>query len=504
MKITNKNTLTVKFNNPLKSLVLIIVLLTITIFASAVVIYGGAKFTVMFAGALVGFFLLFLPPQWLLCMLIVYAFLILGPLNSLLGIDTHWIPYFLAIGILFQVILYQISNKKEINKTQQNIPTYLWSFMAFSLIAIFSTTSNWPNTYLLINSLRSYFVLWSIYFVFVSYSEFTPHFFRNLWIFFVAAGFLQFPIVVYQRLFVASSRSDSAFWDSVIGTYPGTNISGDSGGMAFFLISIAAIAASLWRFGKLKGKHALLIILFLISPLLFAEVKISYFLIPIMAALIFRAQIKKNPFKYILVMFIAFTLIFGVFLSGKYFNYGESGLGKSFDIEREYAAIFAFSLDKDAYDGSSNMGRMTLINFWWEKNNTEPFRLTLGHGLGSSGFSNTYNKSGSEGWKYRPLHISHTAAAALLWETGILGLLAYICIHIFSAIRAAKLSKNVAIPAFHRAMLFAISVIIISKIIYIPYQNNSSTTQVFFFLLLGMVGFWDKKLNVDNRNAPRN
>ncbi len=290
---------------------------------------------------------------------------------------------------------------------------------------------------------------------------------------------------------------DNTYWDSVIGTFPGDKIAGDSGGMAFFLIATAVMAVSIWRYGQLNGKLTLLILCLLISPIFFGEIKISYLLIPTMAALIFRAELKRNPLKFITGMLFAFIFIFSVFFAGKYFNSKADEINKPFDFDKEYQAVFGFSLEKSGYDGNI-MGRFTLINFWWEKNKNEPLRLSLGYGLGSSALNDSYSISGSEGWKYRPVNIAHTLAAALLWDTGIFGLFAYIAIHIFGAMRAAKLARVVAIPPFHQAMLFAASAIIIAKIMLIPYQVSSATTHTFFFLLLGMVGFWDKHIRLKN------
>ena len=483
-------------NQPLKVLAIAVLFLIITVFSTAVIIIGSAKYTFMLAGGLIGLFFFVMPPQWLLSVLMLYAFLILGPISSLAGIDTNWIPYLMGLGLLFQAILYQISQKKkDVNHTKDKIPAYLWSLLIFITIAIFATATGLPNSYTLQISIRNLFFFWGVYFILISYSNFSPNFFRILWLFFLAMGILQLPMVIYQRLILSSVRTDSTYWDSVIGTFPGDKLAGDSGGMAFFLIATATMAVSIWRHGQLNGKFTLLIIGLLIAPIFFGEIKVSYLLMPIMAALIFREELKKNPLKFITGMLIAIILIIGVYLAGKHFNSKTDELNKPFDLNQEYQAVFGYSLDKDNWDGNV-MGRFTLLNFWWDKNKNEPLRLTLGYGLGSGNLNNAFSNSGSEGWKYRPVSIANTLAASLLWDSGIFGLLAYTAIHIFGAMRAAKLAKNIEIPPFHQAMLFAASAIIIAKITLIPYQVSSATTQAFFFLLLGMVGYWDKQMRL--------
>ena len=495
MKLINNTGQKFSLNKVFNILGLTILLLILAIITSAVIIIGGPKYTFMLAGGLFGLFFFVMPPQSFLSMLIVYVFLILGPLNSFAGIDTNWIPYLMGIGILFQALLYKLIEKnKNVNQSKGKIPLYLWCLLIFTSIAIFATATGIPNRYTLLTALRGWFFLWGVYFIFTSYSNFTSNFFKKLWLFFLAVGFLQLPMAIYQRLFLSSTRSHDAYWDSVIGTFPGDKVSGDSGGMAFFLIATSAMAVCIWRYGQLSGKLTLLIVIFLIAPILFGEIKISYFLIPMMTALIFRAELKRNPLKFIAGMLFAGVFIVSVFFAGIYFNSKNEDLNKTYDSERIYKSIFGYSFDKDAYDGSNNMGRFTLIKFWWDENKDEPLRLTLGYGLGSASLNNSFSISGSEGWKHRPFYIAHTNVAALLWETGIFGLFAYVAIHIFGALHAARLSKVAAIPPFHQAMLYAASIIILSKIILIPYQSITPPTQIYFLLLLGMIGFWDKQI----------
>ncbi len=160
----------------------------------------------MLAGGLIGLFFFVMPPQWFLSMLIVYAFLILGPLNSLAGIETNWIPYLMGLGLFFQALFYQLSRKKNVTQTKEKIPAYLWSLLIFTAIAIYVTATGLPNRYTLLTSLRGLFFCWGVYFILISYSNFSPKFFRNLWLFFLAIGILQLPMVIYQRLIVSSGQ----------------------------------------------------------------------------------------------------------------------------------------------------------------------------------------------------------------------------------------------------------------------------------------------------------
>jgi hypothetical protein len=495
MKFSNKFSLITGEQSLLKIIGLGFLMLLTALFSSAVIIVGGPKYTLMLVGGVVGLLFLVMPPQWLLSMLIVFVYLIYGPLNYFASIDTTWVPYLIGLGLLFMAFLGRMGTKNAVNEGNYQsgkISSYIWCLLIFLIIAIFSTASGLPNRYTLLISIRGLFLAWGVYFI-LSLSSFKPQYFRNVWLFLMTAGILQLPMALYQRLVVVPTRTDFALWDSVIGTFPGNKILGDSGGMAFFLLSVSTIAVSLWRYSQLSGQRTLLLICLFLAPILLAEVKVSYLLIPVMTILIFRSEFKHKPIKFISGLIMACLFVVSIFFAGKYLNTPADG-SHEIDMAKDFKAIFSYSTSIDAYAGVE-MGRFKLLDFWWENNKENPLRLILGHGLGSTSLGESFYLSGSEAWKYRPANIAHTAAASLLWETGILGLLAYIAIHIFGAIHAGQLAKVAIIPPFHQAMLNSANVIILSKILLIPYQLGSATTQVFFLLLLGMVAFWDKQIS---------
>lgn len=498
MKFSTNSSQKTVMNNSLKIIGLIFFIFLAALFSTAVIIIGGPKYTLMLAGGFIGLFFLVMPPQWLLSMLIVYVFLIFGPLNYFTNIDSTWVPYLMGLGLLFLAFLYRLGGKNAVNEgdfPKGKIPSYIWGLLILISIAIFATATGSPNRYTLLITIRGLFFSWGVYFILYVF-PFKPQFFRNVWLFLITTGLLQLPMAIYQRLVVASVRTDFAPWDAVIGTFPGNKVIGDSGGMAFFLLAVATMAVSLWRHSQLSGRLTLLLVCLFISPILLAEVKITYLLIPIMATLVFRSEFKRKPIYFMGGIMVACLFVVSVFFAGKYFNSSAGSSSQPLDLDKEIKGIFSYSIDTDAYAGNELMGRTTLLDFWWKKNKDEPLRLILGHGLGSSGLNESFLISGSEGWKYRPVNIAHTAAASLLWETGILGLLAYIAIHIFGALRAGQLARNAAIPPFHQALLYSASVIIGTKIVLIPYQAGSATTQIFFLLLLGMVAFWDKQIRL--------
>lgn len=496
MEFITKSSQKTVANNFLKIFGLVLFMLLAALFSAAVIIIGGPKYTLMLGGGFVCLLFFVLPPQWLLSALIAYVYLIYGPLNYFTSIDTTWVPYLMGLGLLFMAFILRITGKNTVNNSnyqKRKPPLYIWSLLILYSVAIFSTATGFPSAFPLLISIRGMLFIWGVYFI-LSDSSFKPAYFRNVWLFLTMVGLLQIPMAIYQRVAVVSTRTDTAVWDSVIGTFMGTETAGDSGGMAFFLLAIITMAVSLWRHSQLSSQRTLLLICLLILPILLAEVKIVYLLIPIMTFLIFRSEFKLNPIKFIGGILLACVLVISVFVAGKYFNHSQDSLSHGINWEAEYVDTFAFSTNLDVYNKGGEMGRMTGLAFWWRKNKDEPLRLILGHGLGST-YTDGHN-FGSEARKFRPLIFGNTIAAVMLWDSGILGLLAYVGILFFGALRASQLAKLKTTPPFHQAMLFSASIIIWSSLLLLPYNNGSVTTQVFLVLLLGMVEFWNKQIRI--------
>ena len=480
----------------------VILLLLASLLSSYIIIFGGVKFTLYFASAVVGFIFLFSQPSLLLYLLILYVFLILGPLNQIANIDSSWAPYLMCLELLFMSLIGSISGKESLGRNQLNkkIPKYIWGFLFLILLSIFSTISGNPNSYTLLISIRNTFFIWGIYFIFTT-ANINRSLFRNCWHIFILIGFIQLPMALYQRLVIASARFDEAPWDSVMGTFPGTEKSGDSGGMAFFLLALIAITLSLWRHAQISGKRTIMYSCILFSPILLAEVKVVYLLIPIMTILVFRTEIKTNPLIFIVGIISAFMIMGGVFLAGKHFNSpNEIKLNQPFDIQKEYDEILGFSTKSDVMNRKTGeMGRFSALNFWWVNNKNEPVRCLLGYGLGSAS-SDGISNFGSVAKKYRPYVIGNTTASSTLWETGLIGLFVYAAIFFYVAQRASQLSKINEIPIFSRALLFSSSVIIWTRIFLLPYNVPSATSQVFIFFLFGTVAYWNKQVNIIEKN----
>jgi hypothetical protein len=472
-------------------------------FSGILVVFGGTKYTLMFGAMIVGIVLMAFPARWLLILLIVFVFLIFGPLMYFFSMDTTWAPYLLSLEILFLAFVGLLDNKKiKLSDTYKSkkIPAFLWSSIFFIIVAIFSTVFGKPTSYTLLIGVRSYLFIWGVYLILVS-KFIDQNFFRQIWTIFLVIAFVQIPITIYQRFVVAAHRAsihDRAYWDAVIGTFWGLKDGGgDSGGMAFFLLSVITIGISLWKFSQLSGLRVLLMVFLFFTPIMLGEIKIVYVLIPIMAILIFRSDFKHKPIIFFGGVFIACSIVVSVFLFGNLINTSSANLTTDKTWDQKFDAVIGFSTRLDIFSPDGvEVGRMTALKFWWDKNKDDPSRVMLGYGIGSTS-SDGRGDRGVIARRYRGLRFGNSVAAVLLWDVGIIGLISFIFIFIFGGLRAGQLAKLESIPSFHRAFLHAASVIIYSSIVFIPYSTSlisNPTSQVLFFLMIGLVGFWNNKV----------
>ena len=470
-------------------------------FVSAlVIVLGGVKYTLFLAGLLGSFFLMFVPPQWLVFVLMFYAFLVMGPVQYFSSLDTQWVPYLmgvvLSVRALFEIAL-RGGKKDPGERRPRAIPPYTWALLAFVSVALVSTALGTSSMYLLLLSARNLFFMWGVFFV-LAMAMVGPSFFRSAWRALIVIGLIQLPMTFYQRFFVAAKRLDFASWDAVVGTFVGNKDGGgDSGGMAFFVLAIATVVIALWQRSQLSGRVVLVLLPVLFAPIMLAEVKIVYVLIPVMAVAVFRSTISRRPVTFVMAMMLTGTLLAGVYTADKTLNVIKSAPSQELTLERRLDLILGFSTGADIYLGGGEMGRMTALVFWWSRHRDDMLHLVVGHGLSSSVTANRL-ELGSEGRKYSPLQFANSTAALLLWDTGIVGLAAFILILGFSAVSAARLARVPAIPAYEGALLYAASVIIGSMILLLPYNvsltGGSPATQFLLMLMLGLVAYWNTRV----------
>jgi hypothetical protein len=144
--------------------------------------------------------------------------------------------------------------------------------------------------------------------------------------------------------------------------------------------------------------------------------------------------------------------------------------------------------------GSLALNRTTALTFWVREAHRYPLsQILLGHGLSSSkeGDGKLLDTSTNLASKvYSGMGIGLTTASALLWDLGILGLLAALSLPLAGYVAAGRLVEQNAASPFHAGLFEGLQAACV--LVALSFFHKNSLTfhlgyQVFFGLLFGLL-----------------
>jgi hypothetical protein len=377
------------------------------------------------------------------------------------------------------------------------MPAFMWIFVAFYFFLAFSTFSTEPMFGELATGWRNYLAYWPVA-VLVAAGAVAQKNLVWIWKFLLFAGFLQFPVVIYQHFFVASKSTWSSSWDAVVGTFPGNaEASGASHAMGLFVLSSLVLAGALWRERKLPLWVFFALGACTVTTLALAEVKGVVLLIPVAFGLLYVRELLRRPFLVVFSLFLGIASIFVIFKAYDAFYYQGNfrpAAAPSSPIEAIQNQMDETKTSQRGYE----LSRAGLISDWWARNMVrgDAFQAAFGYGLGATQF----NARLGAGELYRQLpyaNINMTGSSILLWETGVVGHLLFVLASFMAALRAARLAMDETLTPFERATLKACATIIAVLVIALPYKGvilETPPTQLLFFYALGYTLYWHYQL----------
>ncbi|UAY96844.1 capsular biosynthesis protein [Dickeya dadantii] len=256
------------------------------------------------------------------------------------------------------------------------------------------------------------------------------------WVFYA-----QFPVVIYQVLFVlprrVALRGEDEKWDSVVGTFGGDPMGGgNTAAMGLFCLLIMLLKVSEFKHGLTSFKSTALHIVLGFGLCILGEVKFVILVSPLLLAWVWLMPsyikgMNNVNLKAILLIFIGMALLITVAITILASGY-SSAFGS--DPTKSAMSVFLDSLnyifDTNYIMESGELGRLTTIFFWLKNHDMWGMSGTFfGYGLNatnsgsavSPGFLNIiYN-----------LIIDSTSLSVLLWEVGVVGSLFFIGLIIY-------------------------------------------------------------------------
>lgn len=289
--------------------------------------------------------------------------------------------------------------------------------------------------------------------------------------------YLQIPflLIQYQFFFLKTGN-----WDSLVGTFGGDpSISGNSSGMAIFVLCYAALSSSFFAYKIIGGKAYLLDIasVFLIAG--FAEIKIVIFLMPVVVLICFFDFRSSAIARSVLIAFVLFFLGYLVLDFYAFTFYSDM----NFNVFEVLDFVLEEFLDPDyILLDFGDLGRVTALVVWWENNFYDFSKFVFGNGVMSIKENpSIYFQSISAAFQYR---LGGSALVNLLWDFGLLGT-AVFCVTLIGAfVRAITMSSRVVDPLY-AAVLKCSAVSVLIVLITLPYSNTIiDTPQIQFLAVL--------------------
>jgi len=170
--------------------------------------------------------------------------------------------------------------------------------------------------------------------------------------------------------------------------------------------------------------------------------KVALLYLPIIFAVIFYAEIVRQPLKVFLGTVLVSALLVAMLASFTMLSRNSETTTWTDLLQQTYEGQLASTQERE--DLYSGLSRWTVLTFWAQKHRRlNPVEILIGHGPGATRVQPeglNLAKTLAEK-RYGGLAIGYTAIAALLWEIGVLGLAAVLWIFWLAFRQAGRLAR---------------------------------------------------------------
>jgi hypothetical protein len=262
---------------------------------------------------------------------------------------------------------------------------------------------------------------------------------------------VQLPFVAHQFLFLVPVRAAAHLpglvpVDIVAGTFGGALYGGGANAvLSLFLITVCACLLGMWRQAAVSGPTAMISVAVLLIPVMLNSSKVALIYLPIVFVTIFFSDIVRHPLKVFIGGLVVAALVMTMLASFTLLSRSSNVRTWEGLLQQTYQQQLAPPQERaDLYSGLS---RWTVLTFWAQQHRRmDPVEILIGHGPGATrvqpeglDLAQTLAEK-----RYGGLTIGYTAVAALLWEVGVLGLVAVVSIFWLAFLQAGRLAQHYA------------------------------------------------------------
>ncbi len=432
-------------------------------------------------GLVGGTFLLAIPKKTIL--LVIALGLATPALLDMVGHGFHrvlWAVSMMALLLWVPALLNLFSFNPQHKK---HIPLFIWLLLVFVIYALVVTVSQLHGMGELFSGFKRYFQAFGLLLALVTLANTRKDF--DFWLkLLLIIALLQLPFAFFERFILVPLRgglvAGGQATDIVAGTM-GANLDGGSPNsvMVTFVLIAAAFMFTRWKAGLIETSRAALLALILLLPLALGETKVVIVMLPLLAFVMLRKDIVREPSKFIPVFGV--MLILTAILACLYVyvildsNFNDAA-----------ADILRYNVQDIGY-GTLLLNRTTVMTFWAKFHSLQdPISFLFGHGLGSS-YGNGFD-AGHIARLYPNYGINLTTISTLLWDLGIVGLCMYVSIYLAAWVQIGKVWRN-TLSAQVKADCMALQAGIALTLFFIIYSDSQVNLLVHELIIAVMLGY---------------
>ena len=442
----------------------------------------------VFGGIAAGAIALLLPLRWLLIGLFVTSFVVIGQIVYFGGISKAiWIPFLAGLLLLVRLPIdaMQRNRSDAVHKSSGSMMAMKVSIALFFGTLLATTLINAsPPIQILITS-KEYVFLWSVYLILAAGLVRTA-LVERIWASLPWLMVLQVPLILYQRFIVMSKTHAQARWDVIVGAFGGNPDGGGlSGAMGFFCLIGIVTAIVRFQSGLIPRWQMLVLVVSGLLAIALAEVKFMILLLPVCFGFVFMRQLRQRPVKSVMLTSLGVILAVGVMFG---YKLQFDPPYKKRTMEQYFEEMFVAQADSVLVNQRNRaMGRVEALVFWYkQQGSADPIGMLVGNGAGSSRIAMTFIGEAQEKYVQR---LARSTLAILLWETGILGTLAYLAMLCFAWLALRKRATEPHRSAESRTTLQSMSAAILLLAASLPYDQNLLFSHQLQLLLLVSMGY---------------
>ncbi len=400
------------------------------------------------------------------------------------------------------------------------VPSVIWWALGFfAAVIIASAFSQFlPSRFIV--GFKGYFQVWGLL-IALAFIPWPPTVIDRLPRVFLVIAFLQLPFVLHQYVFLVPARAHIGNGivpiDVVAGSFGATMQGGGANAVlnAFLAMVIAGLIAA-HQLNVISTTKLLLLSVPLTLPIFVNEAKVSVIYLLAVFAVLYGKDLIERPLRFLLALLPVLLVLIALMTS---FALHAPTTARVESIQDLIHWAYEYNVESDEVAGE--LSRFGGLRFWIERHGLADLKGTLiGHGV-------AYTRVGDSETPFREtvsattdgipvvinLHqnIGNTAVAALLWETGLLGLLLIIGLLAATYRSAGRVERAYAhIPERAAALRAArpAAVIILVTLVHKNVLVFDVAYQTLLMIIIGFVAYWERQAGLKGPpiagNGPAN